>query len=110
MITFTDTARSELEAYFADKEKGTIRIYLAQGGCSGPRLAMALDEPSADDKVFETDGFKLCINEDLFTTTGNLNIDLTYMGFTVESEIPIEGGGGCGGGCGSGGCGTGSCG
>lgn len=32
MVTFTDTARSELESYFADKEKSTIRLYLAEGG------------------------------------------------------------------------------
>lgn len=32
MITITDSARKELEAYFADKDKGTIRVYLAPGG------------------------------------------------------------------------------
>lgn len=32
MISITENARKELEAYFADKEKGTIRVYLAPGG------------------------------------------------------------------------------
>ncbi len=32
MITVTEEARKELEAYFADKEKTPIRIYLAAGG------------------------------------------------------------------------------
>lgn len=32
MIDMTDSARKELEAFFAEKEKGTIRIYLAPGG------------------------------------------------------------------------------
>lgn len=32
MITITESARKELEAYFADKDKGTIRVYLAPGG------------------------------------------------------------------------------
>ncbi len=32
MVDLTEGARKELEAYFADKEKGSIRVYLAPGG------------------------------------------------------------------------------
>ena len=32
MITISETATHELEAYFADKEKTPIRVYLAAGG------------------------------------------------------------------------------
>lgn len=32
MINITESARKELESYFADKDKGTIRVYLAPGG------------------------------------------------------------------------------
>lgn len=32
MINVTENARKELEAYFADKERGVIRVYLAPGG------------------------------------------------------------------------------
>ncbi len=32
MFELSESARKELEAYFADKERGTIRIYLAPGG------------------------------------------------------------------------------
>jgi hypothetical protein len=31
MLELTDAARKELEAYFADKKKATIRIYAAAG-------------------------------------------------------------------------------
>lgn len=31
MLELTDTARKELETYFADKKKETIRIYVAGG-------------------------------------------------------------------------------
>lgn len=31
MLELTDTARKELEAYFADKKKDAIRIYAAGG-------------------------------------------------------------------------------
>lgn len=32
MLTLTEKARAELVAYFADKEKPPIRVYLAPGG------------------------------------------------------------------------------
>ena len=108
MLTLTDAAQKELEGFFADREKATVRIYLAPGGCSGPRLALALDEPTPEDKVFEQDGFTFCIAGDLLETVGGVSIDLTYMGFSVEPEIPLAntGGSSCGGSCSSGSCGT----
>ena len=108
MFTISETASHELEAYFADKEKTPIRVYLAAGGSSGPRLALALDEPTPEDKVFEQDGFTFCIAGDLLETVGGVSIDLTYMGFSVEPEIPLAntGGSSCGGSCSSGSRGT----
>lgn len=32
MVELSEAARNQLENYFADKEKSTIRIYLSQGG------------------------------------------------------------------------------
>lgn len=32
MVTLTDNAIRELDAYFADKPKSPIRVYLAPGG------------------------------------------------------------------------------
>ncbi len=32
MVEVSESASKELEAYFAGKEKGSIRIYLAPGG------------------------------------------------------------------------------
>lgn len=45
MLTLTDAAQKELEGFFADREKATVRIYLAPGGCSGPRLALRWTKP-----------------------------------------------------------------
>lgn len=69
---------------------------------------MALDEPTPEDKVFEQNGFKFCIAADLLETVGGVTIDLTYMGFSVEPEIPLAntGGSSCGGSCSSGSCGS----
>ncbi len=101
MFDITESALKELESYFADKEKAPIRIYLAPGGCSGPRLALALDAPSADDTSFTQGDFTFCINADLLAQVESVRIDMTYMGFQIEAGKPIAGGGGGCSGCGS---------
>ena len=105
MLELTESARKELEAFFADKEKETIRIY-ASSSCCGPRLGMALDESHDTDEVLEKDGFTFCMDKDLLAQVKSVKVDLTYMGFAIEPEVPLpagEGGGcsSCGSGCGS---------
>ena len=94
MIVLSENARKELEAYFADKERQTIRVYLAPGGCSGPRLVLALDEPGDEDARFEQDGFAFCINNELLQQVKGISIDLSYLGFTVTPEVPLPSSGG----------------
>lgn len=112
MITVSESAVKELDEFFTDKEKSPIRVYLAPGGCSGPRLALALDKPGDGDAVEAQGSYTFCVAKDLFETTGDISIDLSYMGFAVDSVNSVGGGGcGCGGcgsssGCGSSGCGS----
>ncbi len=100
MISISQGAVAELDAFFADKPKSCIRVYLAPGGCSGPRLALALDEAGEDDASFSDNGYDFCITKALLEQTGKVSIDVTPMGFLVSPEKPLPGGGGCGGGCG----------
>lgn len=107
MLELTDTAKAELINYFKDNESSPIRIFLAPGGCSGPRLSLALDKPGDDDVVTEFgDDITVIMDKKLFDEAQPIKIDLTYAGFTVESSLeitPAEGdGGGCGGCCGCG--------
>lgn len=108
MFTLTAPARAELDTFFADRESSPIRIYLAPGGCSGPRLALALDTPGEEDTVFDQDGYSFCANTGLFEAAKSFTVDFTPMGFSVQSELELGGGGcspsccsGCGGGCSS---------
>jgi Fe-S cluster assembly iron-binding protein IscA len=94
MITLSDTARKELDEYFAGREKDGVRVFLA-GGCGGSRLALALDEATADDDVFEDGGYTLCIEKDLYSRTGSVSIDMGQMGFIVDSEMELPDEGGC---------------
>ncbi len=106
MFTVTDNARRELDAFFANREKTPIRLYMAPGGCSGPRLSLALDEICDDDVSQEAFGYTFCIGKDLWDAIEGASIDVTAMGFLVLPEKPLPYTGGCG--CSS--CGTGTCG
>lgn len=106
MITLSDSAKTQLDGYFADKEKSPIRVFLS-GGCCGPRLSLALDEAKDGDESFEANGYTLIAEKSLLEAAGAISIDMTEYGFSVDSENPIAGGGscssgGCGGGCGGG--------
>lgn len=107
MFELSDAAKNELTEYFKNNEKGPIRVFLAPGGCSGPRLALALDEPTDTDKTEEIGEFNFCINNDLLDQIKSAKIDFSPYGFVVEPENPLPdtgSGGGCGGCCG--GCGS----
>ena len=109
MINVSESAQQELTKHCEDKDVQPIRVHLADGGCSGPRLSLAIDELRDGDKSVEQGAFTFLINEDLAEASGKVTIDMSEYGFTVESENQLGGGGGCGcssgGGCGSGGCG-----
>ncbi len=101
MINLEASAKQELDAYFADKEKSAIRVYLAPGGCSGPRLALALDEPNEDDATAETGGYSFAINKMLLEQIQGATIKVAGGGFMIEPDIALpNSGGGCSG-CGS---------
>jgi Fe-S cluster assembly iron-binding protein IscA len=105
MFTVTEEARQELESFFSDKDKASVRIYMAAGGCSGPRLALALDEACASDSIFDEKGFTFCMETELYNKAQDITIDSGYMGFIVQSAVPLAPeGGGCS--CCSGGCGN----
>lgn len=112
MITLTQMAKDKIDQYFADNEAGPIRIFLHQGGCSGPFLGLALDAPGDADTTQDVDGYTFVMEKALFEQARPLTVDLGPTGFQVSSSLKLEraaGGCGCGsgsgGGCGSGGCG-----
>lgn len=96
MFELTESACKELDAYFDGKDKTPIRVYLAPGGCSGPRLSLALDEPNEADRIFDDKGYSFCVNTELLEHAKNIKIDFSDMGFSIQSELSL-GGGGCSG-------------
>ena len=103
-LEITEPALKGLNQYFAENEKSTLRIFMTPGGCSGPYLALGLDDLTEDDEMTEENGYTFCINKDLLSTTGKVSIDSNGMGFAVVSENALRGGGcgNCAGSCHSG--------
>ena len=99
MINVTESAQKELTTYFADREIQPIRVHLADGGCSGMKLSLALDELRDGDKSVDHGAFTFLINEELAEASGAVSIDMTEYGFTIDSENPVGGGGGGCSGC-----------
>lgn len=106
MLKITESACRELEAFFADKTKENIRIYLSPGGCGGPRLALALDPPGEEDRTFEQSGFTFCIKGELLEKIEAVTVDMNDGGFEVLPKIPLAPAEDSACGCCSGGCGS----
>lgn len=95
MITVTDSAKQELTSFFEGKDIQPIRIHLADGGCGGMRLSLALDKLRDNDVSEDHGAFTFLIQQELADATGEVTIDMTQYGFTIDSEKSV-GGGGCG--------------
>lgn len=95
MFAVTNAAVEELDAFFEDKEKAPIRVYLAPGGCAGPRLALALDRPGKTDSVFDEQGYSFCVNAELYAAAKNITVDFSDIGFDVQSELQMQNASGC---------------
>ncbi len=104
MINVSESAQQELTQYFEGKDAQPIRIHLADGGCGGMKLSLALDELRDGDKSTEQGTFTFLINEELSEAAGTVTVDMSEYGFTIASENELGGGGG---GCGSCNCGCG---
>ena len=100
MFEVTEKANEMIQDFFKDKEDDPIiRIFLSQGGWSGPSLAMALDEPKDDDEIVKDNGITYLVNKELYGKAKPINVDFVESaggaGFTITSGLTAEGGG-CG--------------
>jgi iron-sulfur cluster assembly accessory protein len=66
MLTVTETAAKEIHALMSqyDKPELALRVRVVAGGCSGFSYDLAFDdEVRANDKVFESNGIKVVIDD-----------------------------------------------
>ena len=98
MISLSDAARKELDAFFSGNPdaKKSVRVFPAPGGCCGPTLSMALDDADDNDVSEEIGGVTYCMTKELYEAIGNISVDLSYLGFAIVSERPVpDMGGSC---------------
>ena len=82
MIQVDKSAQEQMAAFFeANNGKvQSVRIYLHEGGWSGPALALALDEPNDSDHVFEYDSVKYIVDDELMIKVGDITINFIQQG------------------------------
>ena len=110
MLDVTAEANAKLLEYIQTNSiDSAIRVFLSAGGCSGPSLALALDEKKPTDSSFLLLGLHFLVEESLLAQCGTIKIDYleagSRSGFSISSANPLPGGGCSSGSCGSGGCG-----
>ena len=104
MLTVTEQAQGAFKDYFSKQNVNSpIRIFLSQGGWSGPSLALALDESKETDNVFEINGLTYLIDKSLEEQAKEIKVDFVDQwgraGFMVTSDVSLGGGAACGSSC-----------
>ena len=90
MFEITKAATDKIAEYFKDKDISPVRVFLLEGGCGLPSLALDLDEIKDTDAVFEIDGFQFIVDEDLLKEAVPIKIDYTRSGFQFDCALEFE--------------------
>ena len=99
-IRLTDAARLALDNLLGAQPRPELRVFLSFLHPSGPRLDIAPDAASADDAVFDRDGWRLVISALLLAQAAPITVDCGPDGFAIHSRLDFsEAGGNCGGAC-----------
>jgi iron-sulfur cluster assembly protein len=92
-VTLTDKAAEKIHELLgsngADAEAQALRVSVRGGGCSGFQYALALDQPKADDHVFEHEGVSVVVDKVSMQFVFGSQVDyvdgLQGAGFTVNN-------------------------
>ncbi len=96
MFTITESAQQKVAEHFSDKAVMPIRIFLNQGGCGGPQMAMAPDEKKETDSVFEFAGVEYLVDTKFLEEAKPISVDFIETGFKVTSGLELGGCSTCG--------------
>jgi iron-sulfur cluster assembly protein len=93
MLTVTEKANEKITDFLKEqKEPSYIRIFLSEGGCSGPSLGMGLDEPSENDEIIKDNGVTYLIDKELMEQVKPVSVDFVETergsGFSISSSLP----------------------
>lgn len=99
MFNVTKSAQAEIASYFKENELQPIRVFLFEGGCRGPQIAMGLDKERGNDAIYDFSGVQYLIDKEFLEKAAPVEIDYQTSGFKIVSSLRL--GRGCAG-CGSG--------
>src|SRR3954464_3716933 len=89
MVTLTEIAAEKVKGFLAGQETAGLRVGVRGGGCSGFQYALALDEPSAEDRIFDVEGIKIIVDEASLHYVDGSEVDYTESlmggGFQVNN-------------------------
>jgi iron-sulfur cluster assembly accessory protein len=92
-VKLTDKAAEKINELLGvnggDAEAQALRVAVRGGGCSGFQYALALDQPKADDHVFEHEGVSVVVDKVSMQFVFGSEVDyvdgLQGAGFTVNN-------------------------
>jgi iron-sulfur cluster assembly protein len=106
ILTVSDSAAEKAKTVLEQRGKAeaALRLFVAGGGCSGPRYGMAIAEaPEAEDTVYTHGGVTFLIDPESLPFVQGAEVDYVEdtmkSGFTIFNPSVQSSGGGCGGGC-----------
>ena len=89
MVTLTTIAAEKVRGFLEGQESAGLRVGVRGGGCSGFQYALALDEPGAEDQIFDVDGIKVIVDEASLRYVDGSEVDYTESlmgsGFQVNN-------------------------
>jgi len=105
IITVSDAAAEKAKMVLEQRGKAdaALRLFVAGGGCSGPRYGMAISEQAeSDDTVLTFGGVTFLIDPESLPYVQGAEVDYVEetmkSGFTIFNPNQVQSGG-CGGGC-----------
>lgn len=97
MLNVTQRAQEQVARFFEENPVKPIRVFLANG-CGGPQIALALDDPKAEDDTFEFAGIQYLVDRAFLVQAQPIEIDFSGHGFKISSALSL--------GCGCSSCGS----
>ena len=97
MISFTEKGAEKVQEFLAgqgaDTQTAGLRVGVRGGGCSGFQYALAFDNQSDDDEVFEDHGLRILVDRPRLPYVRGAIVDyvesLQGAGFKVENPNVI---------------------
>src|SRR3954465_10138310 len=77
MVTLTNIAAEKVRGFLEGQATAGLRVGVRGGGCSGFQYALALDEPKAEDQIFNIDGIKIIVDEASLSSVDGSAADFT---------------------------------